>query len=134
LNLGELNSGRVENLKGAMVKKLSVFGDLHTEFAGHDPPKDHTGVDVVVASGDIGVGVSGLNWLLDSFPRYLPVVYVPGNKEEVANYFVWRQKDWMRNSVSMMARACFSHKELQGKSQAAMHDLLNTKGINWAHL
>jgi hypothetical protein len=91
-------------------------------------------VDVVVAAGDIGVGVSGRNWLLDSFPRYLPMVYVPGNKEEVANYFVWRQKGWMRNSVSMLAQANFSHKELQVKGQAAMHDLLHTKGINWAHL
>jgi hypothetical protein len=64
-----------------MVKKLSVLSDLHTEFAGHDPPKDLTGVDVIVASGDIGPGSSGLNWLLDNFPRYLPVVYVPGNHE-----------------------------------------------------
>ena len=48
----------------------------------------------------------------------------------MANYFVWRQKDWMRNSVSRLAQANFSHKELQGRSQATMHDLLQTKGIN----
>ena len=40
----------------------------------------------------------------------------------------------MRNSVSRLAQANFSHKELQGRSQATMHDLLQTKGINWAHL
>ena len=55
-------------------------------------------------------------------------------KEEVANYFVWRQKDWIRNSVSMLAQAYFSHKELHGKSQADMHEMLYAKDINWAHL
>ena len=63
------------------MKKLSVFGDLHSEFGGHDPPASTSQVDMVIAAGDIGVGVSGLNWLLDSFPRDLPVVYVPGNHE-----------------------------------------------------
>jgi tRNA(His) guanylyltransferase len=55
-------------------------------------------------------------------------------KEEVANYFVWRQKDWIRNSVSMLAQANFSHKQLQGKNQAAIHDMLHGIGINWADL
>jgi predicted phosphodiesterase len=62
------------------VKKLLVLSDLHLDLAGHDPP-DATGVDVVVASGDISPGTSGLNWLLDKFPSYLPIIYVPGNHE-----------------------------------------------------
>ena len=28
-------------------------------------------------------------------------------KDEVMNYFVWRQKDWLRNSLSMLAQANF---------------------------
>ena len=32
-------------------------------------------------------------------------------KEEVCNYFIWRQMDWTRNSVEMLARAHFSHSE-----------------------
>ena len=55
-------------------------------------------------------------------------------KEEVANYFVWRQKDWLRNSVSMLAQSVVSHNELHKKSQADMHEMLHTKGINWANL
>ena len=55
-------------------------------------------------------------------------------KEEVANYFVWRQKDWIRNSVEMLARSHFSHKELHKKCQADMHEMLHTKGVNWADL
>lgn len=55
-------------------------------------------------------------------------------KEEVANYFLWRQKDWIRNSVMMLAQANFSHKELHGKNQADMHEMLYSKGINWNDL
>jgi len=55
-------------------------------------------------------------------------------KEEVCNYFIWRQKDWVRNSVNMLAQSNFSHKELQGKSISKVHDMLHTKNINWADL
>ena len=37
-------------------------------------------------------------------------------KEEVNNYFLWRQKDCERNAVSMVVRTLFSDKELEGKS------------------
>ena len=63
------------------MEKILVFSDLHLEFSNHDPPEDLTGVDAVVAGGDIGPGVSGLNWLMDKFPTYLPIIYVPGNHE-----------------------------------------------------
>jgi hypothetical protein len=62
------------------VKKLLVLSDLHLDLANHDPP-DVTGVDMLVATGDISPGGSGLNWLLDNFSPYLPIVYVPGNHE-----------------------------------------------------
>lgn len=55
-------------------------------------------------------------------------------KEEVVNYFLWRQKDWIRNSVSMLAQSVFSHKQLHGKSQSNMHEMLHERGINWASL
>lgn len=54
--------------------------------------------------------------------------------DDVPNVFVWRQRDWERNSVSMLARANFSHKQLVGKKIPDMHDMLHEKGINWAHL
>ena len=51
---------------------------------------------------------------------------------EVENYFVWRQKDCMRNSISMVAQSNFSHKELQNKSTNEMQEMLfQKKGINW---
>lgn len=51
---------------------------------------------------------------------------------EVMNYFIWRNQDCSRNSVSMVAQANFSHKELHGKSTPDKHEMLRTKGINWA--
>lgn len=52
-------------------------------------------------------------------------------REEVANYFVWRAKDWERNSLQMLCQANFSHRELHGKGRAAMHEMLHEKGLNW---
>lgn len=53
-------------------------------------------------------------------------------EDEIANYFLWRAKDWERNSLQMLARAHFSQKELHGKNRAGLHELLHQKGINWA--
>ena len=56
-------------------------------------------------------------------------------KEEVANYFYWRQLDATRNSIQMVGQANFSHKELQGKSCNAIQDMLHEqRGINWNDL
>jgi tRNA(His) 5'-end guanylyltransferase len=58
------------------------------------------------------------------------VVALP--KEEVVNYFIWRQQDASKNSVSMVAQANFSHKELQNKNTGEMQEMLfSQKGINW---
>lgn len=53
---------------------------------------------------------------------------------DAPNVFVWRQQDWARNSLQMLARAHFSHRELHGKNRTAIHDMLHAKGINWAAL
>lgn len=52
--------------------------------------------------------------------------------DDVTNYFLWRAKDWERNSVQMYARAHFSHKQLHGKGRADMHEMLHGLGRNWA--
>lgn len=52
-------------------------------------------------------------------------------KEEVCNYFIWRQKDATRNSIQSAGQAVFSHKELDRKSQSDIQEMLFQKGINW---
>lgn len=53
-------------------------------------------------------------------------------KEEVCNYFLWRQNDCVRNSIQMVAQANFSHKQLQNKSCNELQEMLwQEKNINW---
>ena len=53
-------------------------------------------------------------------------------KEEVCNYFIWRQQDATRNSIQSVGQANFSQKELHGKSCNDIQDMLMTqKSINW---
>lgn len=56
------------------------------------------------------------------------------NEMELANTLVWREIDAVRNSVSMLAQANFSHKELQGKDRKAMLTMLEEKEIRWNEL
>lgn len=50
---------------------------------------------------------------------------------EVANYFVWRQQDATRNSISMAAQSMYSQKELHGKNTSQMQEMIHQKGKNW---
>lgn len=53
-------------------------------------------------------------------------------QEEVFNYFIWRQQDATRNSISSVAQTYFSTTELKGKKTNAMQDMLMVqKEINW---
>lgn len=54
--------------------------------------------------------------------------------EDVANVFLWRQRDWERNSLMMLARHNFSHGKLQNKKRAQIHELLHEYDVNWADL
>jgi len=74
-------------------------------------------------SGRIWGGINKLAFF-DSRAWVLP-------KEEVVNYFIWRQQDATRNSVQMLARTLYSHKELTGKNNSELQDLCWQKGQNW---
>ena len=59
-------------------------------------------------------------------------VMVISQRSEVENYFLWRQLDASANSLNMLASAHFSHEELASRSTAEKHDMLHSKGVNWA--
>lgn len=52
-------------------------------------------------------------------------------KEDVCNYFLWRQQDATRNSVQMLARSLYSHKECTDKNNSELQEMCFQKGINW---
>lgn len=53
-------------------------------------------------------------------------------REDVANYFVWRQQDAVRDSIQGLAQAHFSAKSMHGQSCSVLQErLFAEKGINW---
>lgn len=50
---------------------------------------------------------------------------------EVENYFIWRQQDCTRNSITAVAQSLYSHKELEGKNGDQKQEMVFQKGINW---
>ncbi|TVY08633.1 tRNA(His) guanylyltransferase Thg1 family protein [Paenibacillus cremeus] len=55
--------------------------------------------------------------------------------DEVTNYFLWRQQDATKNSISMVSQAHFSQEVLQGLNGKQLQDkLFLDKGINWNDL
>lgn len=66
--------------------------------------------------------------IFDSRAFSLPTVM------EVSNYLIWRQKDHMRNSVQMLARSLYSHKQLQGKNNTQLKEMCREKGSSWDDL
>lgn len=51
---------------------------------------------------------------------------------EAVNYFIWRQRDAVRNSISMAAQAMFSHNQLHERNTDQMMEMLfAVHGINW---
>ena len=53
-------------------------------------------------------------------------------KEEVCNYFIWRQQDATRNSIQMVAQSLFSHRQLQNKNCDQLQEMMfQEHNINW---
>ena len=54
--------------------------------------------------------------------------------KDVCNYFIWRQKDWTKNSIQLYARSLYSHSQLKNKNCSDMQDMIFEKGYNWDKL
>lgn len=53
-------------------------------------------------------------------------------EDEIVNCFIWRQQDATRNAIQMLGQCYFSHKELDGKSNGDIQDMLMLdKGVNF---
>jgi tRNA(His) guanylyltransferase len=50
---------------------------------------------------------------------------------EVENYFIFRQQDATRNSISSVAQSMYSPKELHGVKTDQMQEMIFQKGTNW---
>lgn len=60
-------------------------------------------------------------------------VFTIPDPTEVQNYLIWRQQDCVRNSISGLAQANFSPRQLHRVSTKQMQEMLwSEKGINWS--
>lgn len=68
----------------------------------------------------------------DPYARFDARVFTIPDRIEVENYFIWRQKDWFRNAVQMMAQSLYSQKQLHGKSCEDMRGMIRERnGSEW---
>jgi tRNA(His) 5'-end guanylyltransferase len=109
---------KIESVTAAMM--TSYFNQQYFTSYKNKFMKDHIGWDYVVCE----------------YSDYTPAIFdaraFQCPKEDVANVFLWRVKDWERNSLNMFCEQHFSHKELQGKNRADRHEMLHNIGHNWA--
>jgi tRNA(His) 5'-end guanylyltransferase len=81
----------------------------------------------VISEGKILTEFDNMKWAeFDSRVFQLPT------KGEVMNYFIQRQQDTVKNSISSVAQTMFSHKELHGKNGKEKQEMMFKKdGTNW---
>ncbi len=91
---------------------------LYTDFDKLETQPWFGGVVAKQQSVGASIATSELMYLRPSQGRvrFDARVFTLPDAVEVANYFVWRQRDAIRNSVHMAARAAMSNKQVQGKS------------------
>lgn len=66
-----------------------------------------------------------------SLPSFDARVWQVPTREDAVDVFLWREDDAAKNSLSMAARAHFSHGETHGKGGSELHELLHSRGVNW---
>lgn len=60
-------------------------------------------------------------------------VFEVPTQDEAVNYFIWREQDAVRNSIQSVGQSKFSHKQLHGKNQNEIQEMLfQEHGINWS--
>jgi tRNA(His) 5'-end guanylyltransferase len=68
---------------------------------------------------------------LDKLAEFDSRVFQIPSRTEVENYFIWRQQDTSRNSISSVAEFYYSAKQLFGKNSDEKQELIFQKGVNW---
>jgi tRNA(His) 5'-end guanylyltransferase len=113
---------------------------LMTDFDTHDRQPWFGGVVQKIASVSASIATASFNygWQRSKSPQ-VPMfdgrVWSIPEQCEVANYFLWRQRDAIRNSIQMLAQSEFAHGDLQGLDTNQLQEKLwQERGINWNDL
>lgn len=85
-----------------------------------------------VSSGLASAYFTHMRYFYDGLPHFDSRVWSMSDPVEVANYFVWRQRDAVRNSIQMVGQHHFTQAELHGRSCDQIQEMLfSQKGVNW---
>lgn len=87
---------------------------------------------IVSVSASIFTGAFNAGFPADPPAAFDSRVMVISQRAEVARYFLWRQLDASANSLNMLASAHFNHEELVKRTTSEKHEMLHSKGVNWA--
>jgi tRNA(His) 5'-end guanylyltransferase len=90
---------------------------------------------VSVSASFAGAYFTKLRTFWPGLPTFDCRVWSMSDAVEVANYFVWRQRDAVRNSIQMLGQRYFSQSELHGKNGDQIQEMLfSAHKVNWNDL
>lgn len=109
---------------------------LLTDFAKNETEAWFDGQVQKMVSVSASIATAEFNRLRQGYGQGLALfdsrVFTIPDPVEVMNYFIWRQQDATKNSITMVAQKYFSAKELQGKNGTERQKMLLEKlGIDW---
>lgn len=70
-------------------------------------------------------------YVTEQLPLFDSRVFQIPDHTEVKNCLIWRQEDATTNSIQMVAQTLYSHKELLGKNNDQLQDMIFVMGVNW---
>lgn len=111
---------------------LTDFDSINTQawFDGNIQKICSVSSSIVTA----GFNYAAFRFGLNIFANFDCRVYSIPDRVEVMNNFIWRNKDCIRNSISMAAQSKFSHKELQFKSLEDQKEMLINNNFDWDNI
>jgi len=130
------------------MTRIRILSDLHSE--GYKFKYNRLDEDVLVLAGDIGVGVKTVDFILNTFPHDLPIIFIGGNHEFYHNNFLNTKikfKDAFSNTnvsyldnasvviggIRFLGGTMFSNFGLFGEGERYFVEQASARGINDFH-
>jgi tRNA(His) guanylyltransferase len=118
--------------------EISILVHGYKRHASHPWFQNAVQKMVSVAAGIASATFTALSGSIFADGTIRPAVFdarafaVP--EADVCNAFLWRQQDATRNSIQMLARSLYSHKECHLRNTSELQDMCWAKGHNWNDL
>ncbi len=132
-----------ENIQGAVMAYvqsdeisilLTDFGTIHTDAWFDGNIQKIVSVSASIATAHFNNGMYLDEEILAPMSKvayFDSRVFSIPDRQEVFNYFIWRQQDATRNSIQMGAQSLYSQKELHQKNTSELQEMMWQKGTNW---